>query len=42
MQNQALECSLCNVPASPDSDRQLKEFEGKEVLIHVTKVEDNR
>ncbi|XP_012223207.2 maternal protein tudor isoform X2 [Linepithema humile] len=42
MQNQALECSLYNVPASPDLDKQLKEFEGKEVLIRVKEVEDNR
>ncbi|XP_019700708.2 maternal protein tudor isoform X3 [Harpegnathos saltator] len=43
MQKQALECSLQDVQASPDADRQLKELiEGKDVLVHVTEVNDSR
>ncbi|XP_050460512.1 maternal protein tudor-like isoform X2 [Cataglyphis hispanica] len=42
MQNQALECSLQNVTASSDADKRLKELEGKEVLIMVEEVNNNR
>jgi hypothetical protein len=42
MQNQALQCSLQNVPASSDADKRLKEFEDKEVLIQVEEVNNNR
>lgn len=42
MQNQALECSLQKVPASSDADKQLKELEGKEVLVNVEEVNNSR
>jgi len=42
MQNQALECSLRDVPASFDADKLLKELEGKEVLIYVEEVDNSR
>ncbi|KYN20203.1 Maternal protein tudor [Trachymyrmex cornetzi] len=42
MQNQALECSLQNVTASPNADKQLKELEGTEVLIYVEEVDNSR
>jgi len=42
MQNQALECSLQNVTASPNADKQLKELEGTEVLIYVEEVNNSR
>ncbi|KAL0117558.1 hypothetical protein PUN28_010395 [Cardiocondyla obscurior] len=42
MQNQALECSLKNVSASSDTDKQLKEFETKEVLVYVEEVNNSR
>ncbi|XP_012059363.1 PREDICTED: maternal protein tudor-like [Atta cephalotes] len=42
MQNQALECSLQNVTASPKADKQLKELEGTEVLIYVEEVNNSR
>ena len=42
MQNQALECSLQNVTASPKTDKQLKELEGTEVLIYVEEVNNSR
>ncbi|KYN07032.1 Maternal protein tudor [Cyphomyrmex costatus] len=42
MQNQALECSLQNVPALPNAEKQLKELEGTEVLIYVEEVNNNR
>lgn len=41
MQNQAIECSLQNVLAS-DTDKQLKELEGKEVLVYVEEVNNSR
>ncbi|EZA47491.1 Maternal protein tudor [Ooceraea biroi] len=42
MQNQALECCLQNVPTSSDADKQLKELKGKEVLVYVEEVSNNR
>ncbi|KAG5320463.1 TUD protein, partial [Pseudoatta argentina] len=42
MQNQALECSLQNVTASPNADKQLKELEGTEILIYVEEVNNSR
>lgn len=43
MQKQALECSLQNVQASPDADKQLKRLiEGKEVLVYVAEINDSR
>lgn len=42
MQNQALECSLQNVPVSSNTNKQLKELEGKEVLVYVEEVNNNR
>ncbi|XP_071581520.1 uncharacterized protein [Temnothorax nylanderi] len=42
MQNQALECSLQDVPASSNVDKQLKELEGKEVLVYVEEVNNSR
>ncbi|XP_071555768.1 protein tudor isoform X1 [Temnothorax nylanderi] len=42
MQNQALECSLQDVPASSDVDKQLKELEGKEALVYVEEVNNSR
>lgn len=42
MQNQALECSLQDVPASSDADKRLKELEGKEALIYVEEVNNSR
>ncbi|XP_071577759.1 protein tudor-like isoform X2 [Temnothorax nylanderi] len=42
MQNQALECSLQDVPASSNVDKQLKGLEGKEVLVYVEEVNNSR
>lgn len=42
MQNQALECSLQNITASSDADKRLKEFVGKDVLVMVEEVNNNR
>lgn len=42
MQNQAIECSLQNVLASSDTDKQLKELEGNEVLVYVEEVNNSR
>ncbi|XP_012147140.2 protein tudor isoform X1 [Megachile rotundata] len=42
MQNQAIECSLANI-SSPETDKILKErIEGKEVLVQVNEVDNNR
>ncbi|XP_076751739.1 protein tudor [Xylocopa sonorina] len=43
MQNQAVECSLTNVTSSSATDVALKQcIEGKEVIIHVDEVDNNR
>ncbi|CAL7945702.1 unnamed protein product [Xylocopa violacea] len=43
MQNQAVECSLENVTSSSTTDVALKKcIEGKEVIIHVDEVDNNR
>lgn len=43
MQNQAVECALMDVTASPDIDAILKEqVEGKEVIMLVDEVDNNR
>ncbi|XP_026673866.1 uncharacterized protein LOC108630430 isoform X2 [Ceratina calcarata] len=43
MQNQAIECSLLNVVSVPEADVALKKHvEGKEVIIYVDEVDNNR
>ncbi|XP_076634241.1 protein tudor isoform X2 [Colletes latitarsis] len=43
MQNQAVECSLVDVTISSNTDAALREqVEGKEVIMHVDKVDNNR
>ncbi|XP_028046299.1 maternal protein tudor isoform X2 [Monomorium pharaonis] len=42
MQNQALECSLQDMPVSSDADKRLKEFIGKKVLICVEEINNSR
>lgn len=43
MQNQAVECSLVNTISSSEKDITLKDLiEGKEVIIYVDEIDDNR